>query len=120
MVIIEHNLDVIKSADHLIDLGLEGGDKGGSVIATGTPENVSLNKDQKKNEIKKISLDNLEKITEENRRKNTNTKNRHIKSLLIEVAICDKYKSKITDLTVEMPEGHIWESGSENILKPAW
>ncbi|MFQ5736321.1 MAG: excinuclease ABC subunit UvrA [Thermodesulfobacteriota bacterium] len=41
IVIIEHNLDVIKSADHIIDLGPEGGDAGGRIIATGTPEEVA-------------------------------------------------------------------------------
>jgi excinuclease ABC subunit A len=41
VVVIEHNLDVIKSADRLIDLGPEGGDEGGQVIATGTPEQVA-------------------------------------------------------------------------------
>jgi len=41
VMIIEHNLDVIKSADWIIDLGPEGGDKGGHIIATGTPEEVS-------------------------------------------------------------------------------
>ncbi len=41
IVVIEHNLDVIKTADHVIDLGPEGGDKGGTVIATGTPEELS-------------------------------------------------------------------------------
>jgi excinuclease ABC subunit A len=41
VVIIEHNLDVIKTADHVIDLGPEGGDRGGEVIATGTPEEVA-------------------------------------------------------------------------------
>lgn len=40
VVIIEHNLDVIKLADHLIDLGPEGGDKGGQIIFTGTPEEI--------------------------------------------------------------------------------
>ena len=40
IVIIEHNLEVIKCADHIIDLGPEAGDKGGEVIATGTPEQI--------------------------------------------------------------------------------
>lgn len=43
MVVIEHNLDVIKSADYIIDLGPDGGDKGGTVVAEGTPEQVSEN-----------------------------------------------------------------------------
>ena len=41
VVVIEHNLDVIKVADHIIDLGPEGGDKGGKIVCTGTPEEVS-------------------------------------------------------------------------------
>lgn len=41
LVIVEHNLDIIKCADHVIDLGPEGGDAGGSVIATGTPEQIA-------------------------------------------------------------------------------
>ncbi|MDB5160715.1 MAG: Excinuclease subunit [Candidatus Saccharibacteria bacterium] len=44
MVVIEHNLDVIKSADHLIDMGPEGGEAGGQIVATGTPEQVAKNK----------------------------------------------------------------------------
>jgi excinuclease ABC subunit A len=39
-VIIEHNLDVIKCADHIIDLGPEAGEKGGEVVAAGTPEEI--------------------------------------------------------------------------------
>ena len=42
VIVIEHNLDVIKVADHLIDLGPEGGDKGGTLVAEGTPEEVSM------------------------------------------------------------------------------
>ena len=45
VLIIEHNLDVIKVADHIIDLGPEGGDRGGNVVATGTPEEVALVKE---------------------------------------------------------------------------
>ena len=43
LVVIEHNLDVIKVADYLIDLGPEGGDRGGRIVATGTPEEISRN-----------------------------------------------------------------------------
>ena len=41
VVVIEHNLDVIKCADHIIDLGPEGGDGGGTIVCTGTPEEVA-------------------------------------------------------------------------------
>ena len=41
VVVIEHNLDVIKTADWILDLGPEGGDKGGEVVAEGTPEQVA-------------------------------------------------------------------------------
>ena len=41
VVVIEHNLDVIKVADYIIDLGPEGGDEGGQIVATGTPEEVA-------------------------------------------------------------------------------
>ena len=44
VVIIEHNLDVIKTADWIVDLGPEGGSGGGQIIATGTPEAVAKNK----------------------------------------------------------------------------
>ncbi|QLC22939.1 excinuclease ABC subunit UvrA [Parasphingopyxis sp. CP4] len=44
VVVIEHNLDVIKTADHILDLGPEGGDKGGEIVAQGTPEEVAKTK----------------------------------------------------------------------------
>ena len=40
VIVIEHNLDVIKTADYIIDLGPEGGDQGGTVVAAGTPEEI--------------------------------------------------------------------------------
>lgn len=43
VIVIEHNLDVIKSADYIIDMGPEGGDRGGTIVATGTPEEVAEN-----------------------------------------------------------------------------
>jgi excinuclease ABC subunit A len=43
VVVIEHNLEVLKTADWMIDLGPEGGDKGGYLVATGTPEQLALN-----------------------------------------------------------------------------
>lgn len=43
IVVIEHNLDLIKTADHIIDLGPESGEKGGEVIAIGTPEQIAKN-----------------------------------------------------------------------------
>ena len=45
VIVIEHNLDIIKVADHIIDLGPEGGDKGGTIICTGTPEQIIKCKD---------------------------------------------------------------------------
>ncbi|MBQ8887648.1 MAG: excinuclease ABC subunit UvrA [Candidatus Gastranaerophilales bacterium] len=45
ILIIEHNLDLIKTADHIIDLGPKGGDEGGTVVAEGTPEEIAQNKD---------------------------------------------------------------------------
>jgi excinuclease ABC subunit A len=44
VIVIEHNLDVIKLADHIIDMGPEGGRGGGQVLATGTPEEVAESK----------------------------------------------------------------------------
>ena len=44
VIIIEHNLDVIKTADHIIDIGVDGGENGGTIVATGTPEEIAKSK----------------------------------------------------------------------------
>ena len=43
IVVIEHNLDLIKVCDHIIDIGPEGGDEGGTIVAVGTPQQISKN-----------------------------------------------------------------------------
>lgn len=58
MVIIEHNLEVIKSADYVIDMGPEGGQNGGQVLATGTPEDIAKSKDSYTGEFLKRMLKN--------------------------------------------------------------
>lgn len=56
VIVIEHNLDVIKVADHVIDLGPGGGEYGGKIIAAGTPEKVSLNKNSLTGKYLKLEL----------------------------------------------------------------
>lgn len=56
VIIIEHNLDVIKLADHIIDIGPDGGEKGGRIIATGTPEEIVKNKESITGEFLKKEL----------------------------------------------------------------
>jgi excinuclease ABC subunit A len=57
VVVIEHNLDVIKTADYVIDLGPEGGDEGGRVVASGTPEEVARVKESYTGQFLKEELD---------------------------------------------------------------
>ena len=57
LLVIEHNLDVIKSADNIIDLGPDGGDNGGTVIAQGTPEQVAKVENSYTGEFLKKILD---------------------------------------------------------------
>ena len=56
VLVIEHNLDVIKSADHIIDLGPEGGVGGGQIVATGTPEEVAQVKESYTGHYLKMKL----------------------------------------------------------------
>lgn len=62
VVVIEHNLDVIKTADHIIDLGPEGGSGGGTIVATGRPEEIVKNKNSYTGKyLKKVLGDNEKK-----------------------------------------------------------
>ncbi|MBV0930499.1 excinuclease ABC subunit UvrA [Lentilactobacillus sp. IMAU92037] len=63
VLIIEHNLDVVKSADYLIDLGPEGGDGGGQIVATGTPEKVAEVKESYTGQYLKPVLERDKKLT---------------------------------------------------------
>lgn len=65
VLIIEHNLDVVKNADHLIDLGPEGGDGGGRIVATGTPEEVAEAKQSYTGQYLKPVLIRDKKLTEQ-------------------------------------------------------
>ncbi|MFT6673978.1 MAG: excinuclease ABC subunit A [Sulfitobacter sp.] len=65
VIVIEHNLDVIKTADHLIDIGPEGGDGGGSVVATGTPEKVAEIAESYTGKYLKPMLEKREKLAAE-------------------------------------------------------
>ena len=56
MIVIEHNLDVIKTADWIIDIGPEGGDSGGQIIANGTPEDVAKIKESYTGQFLKENL----------------------------------------------------------------
>jgi excinuclease ABC subunit A len=61
VIVIEHNLDVIKTADYLIDLGPEGGDKGGEIVGTGTPEQLARNKSSYTGQYLKRVIDDAKK-----------------------------------------------------------
>ena len=66
LVVIEHNLDVIKTADYIIDLGPEGGDRGGTVVAHGTPEEIADVPESYTGKYVKQFLDKAKRIREEN------------------------------------------------------
>jgi len=60
VVVIEHNLDVIKTADHVIDIGPEGGDEGGEIVSFGTPEEIAMNQDSYTGQyLKQVLYDKL-------------------------------------------------------------
>ena len=65
VLIIEHNLDVIKNADWLIDLGPEGGEGGGQIVATGTPEEVAEVKESYTGQYLKPVLERDTKLTKQ-------------------------------------------------------
>ena len=62
VLVIEHNMDIIKIADHIIDLGPEGGDGGGKILFEGTPENLAKNKESYTAKFLKDELENKQVI----------------------------------------------------------
>jgi len=70
VLVIEHNLDVIKTVDHIIDLGPEGGDRGGEVIATGTPEEIAAHPQSYTGEyLRKVLGERTESVKEQGKAK---------------------------------------------------
>ena len=65
VVVIEHNLDVIKTADWIIDIGPEGGDGGGQIVATGTPEEVAETADSHTGRYLKPMLEAARRVAAE-------------------------------------------------------
>ncbi|MEM6566657.1 MAG: excinuclease ABC subunit A, partial [Pseudomonadota bacterium] len=65
VIVIEHNLDVIKTADHIIDIGPEGGDGGGEIVATGTPEEVAAVPESYTGKYLKPMLDSARRVAAE-------------------------------------------------------
>jgi excinuclease ABC subunit A len=57
VLVIEHNMDVIKVADHIIDVGLEGGQKGGEIVVEGTPEEVAAHPESHTGRFLKLELE---------------------------------------------------------------
>jgi excinuclease ABC subunit A len=60
VIVIEHNLEVLKSADHVIDLGPGGGDRGGTIVATGTPEEIAASDDSVTGRFLRDALEQME------------------------------------------------------------
>ncbi len=65
VLVIEHNLDVIKTADHIIDLGPEGGDGGGMVVAQGTPEKIAASGSYTGEFLKEVLNENSRSLNKE-------------------------------------------------------
>ncbi len=80
VLVIEHNLDVIKTADYMIDLGPEGGDKGGMIVAVGTPEQIAANKESYTGKYLKSVLERDRKRMDDVVSKATEKKSTAVKS----------------------------------------
>jgi excinuclease ABC subunit A len=80
VLVIEHNLDVIKTADYMIDLGPEGGDKGGMIVAVGTPEKIAANKESYTGKYLKSVLERDRKRMDDVVSKATEKKSTAVKS----------------------------------------
>jgi excinuclease ABC subunit A len=112
VVVIEHNLDVIKTADWIIDLGPEGGDEGGEVVATGTPEEVAANKKSHTGEaLRKIvdfrfSITDFKKISAVNQKskiKNQKSKLETLQSKITHLEVHGACEHNLKNISVRMP-----------------
>ncbi len=107
VIVIEHNLDVVKTADWVIDLGPEGGEGGGRIVAAGTPEHVARSKRSYTGEVLRDALNNRaskRQNAEKSKRQNVKTSKRR-KGGRDVITVVGAKQHNLKDITVEVPRG---------------
>jgi len=106
VLIVEHNLDVIKASDHVIDLGPEGGDEGGSMVAQGTPEEIMGVSQSHTGQCLKRYLSNG-KLTEKAAASSSQTKSARKKTQREEIQVRGAREHNLRNIDVDIPLGNL-------------